>query len=114
MPFAINESTRFISPTKTPEFLAAGVTVVSTPITDVVRPYGRAGLVEIAADAPAMVAKIDLLLSRPKAEWLRDVDRHIAGISWDKTWSAMSQLLRQSTSTTTRITSDHVVEPARV
>src|SRR5215204_3870526 len=48
MPFALNESTRFISPTKTPEFLAAGVPVVSTPITDVVRPYGEKGLVEIA------------------------------------------------------------------
>ena len=52
MPFAINESTRFISPTKTPEFLAAGVPVVSTPILDVVRPYGETGLVEIADDAP--------------------------------------------------------------
>ena len=48
MPFALNEATRFISPTKTPEFLAAGVPVVSTPITDVVRPYGEKGLVEIA------------------------------------------------------------------
>ncbi|MDQ4087578.1 MAG: UDP-galactopyranose mutase, partial [Pseudomonadota bacterium] len=48
MPFAINESTRFISPTQTPEFLAAGVPVVSTPITDVIRHYGEKGLVEIA------------------------------------------------------------------
>ena len=43
MPFAINESTRFISPTKTPEYLAAGSPVVSTPIADVVRHYGDAG-----------------------------------------------------------------------
>ena len=40
MPFAINEATRFISPTKTPEYLAAGKPVVSTPVTDVVRHYG--------------------------------------------------------------------------
>ena len=52
MNFALNEATKFISPTKTPEFLAAGVPVVSTPITDVVRPYGEKGLVEIAKDAP--------------------------------------------------------------
>ena len=45
MPFALNESTRFISPTKTPEYLAAGRPVVSTPIRDVVRPYGELGLV---------------------------------------------------------------------
>ena len=57
MPFALNESTRFISPTKTPEFLAAGVPVVSTPIADVVRPYGEKGLVEIARDAAEVVAQ---------------------------------------------------------
>src|SRR3546814_18970595 len=37
MPFAINEATRFISPTKTPEYLAGGRPVVSTPITEVIR-----------------------------------------------------------------------------
>ena len=54
MPFARNEATRFISPTKTPEFLAAGIPVVSTPITDVVQPYGAEGLVEIAGTAGEM------------------------------------------------------------
>ena len=44
LPFALNESTRFISPTKTPEYLAAGLPVISTPIRDVVRPYGEIGL----------------------------------------------------------------------
>ena len=48
MPFAINESTKFISPTKTPEYLAAGRPVVSTAIRDVVRPYGEEKLVRIA------------------------------------------------------------------
>ena len=55
LPFAINESTRFISPTKTPEYLAAGKPVVSTPIRDVVRPYGMRGLVHIAATADDFV-----------------------------------------------------------
>ena len=41
MPFAMNESTKYISPTKTPEYLAAGKCVISTPIRDVVRPYGE-------------------------------------------------------------------------
>ena len=49
MPFALNESTRYISPTKTPEFLAAGLPVVSTPIADVVEPFGNQGLVRIAS-----------------------------------------------------------------
>jgi len=51
LPFALNESTRFISPTKTPEYLAAGLPVVSTPITDVVKSYGDLGLVSIARSA---------------------------------------------------------------
>ncbi|HEU4411860.1 MAG TPA: glycosyltransferase family 1 protein, partial [Polyangiaceae bacterium] len=56
MPFAQNESTRLISPTKTPEYLAAGRPVVSTPIRDVVRPYGAEGLVRIADGVGAFVA----------------------------------------------------------
>jgi glycosyltransferase involved in cell wall biosynthesis len=93
MPFALNESTRFISPTKTPEFLAAGVPVVSAPITDVVRPYGEKGLVEIAKTPLEVVRKAEHLMSRPKENWLHRVDRHLAAGSWDKTWSAMHRLM---------------------
>jgi glycosyltransferase involved in cell wall biosynthesis len=93
MPFALNESTRFISPTKTPEFLAAGVPVVSTPITDVVRPYGEKGLVEIAKTPLEVARKAEILLARPKQPWLSRVDRHLAVGSWDKTWSAMHRLM---------------------
>lgn len=56
MPFAMNESTKFISPTKTPEYLAAGKPVISTPIRDVVRPYGEQNLVSIARTAEEFVA----------------------------------------------------------
>jgi hypothetical protein len=95
MPFAINDATRFISPTKTPEFLAAGIPVVSTPIADVIRPYGEQRLVEIAADAASAVTRVEHLLNRPKANWLKRVDRHLADMSWDKTWRAMHALMRQ-------------------
>jgi glycosyltransferase involved in cell wall biosynthesis len=93
MPFALNESTRFISPTKTPEFLAAGVPVVSTPITDVVRPYGQKNLVEIAGNAVEVVAAAERLLARPKGPWLQRVDRQLATGSWDATWTAMRRLI---------------------
>jgi glycosyltransferase involved in cell wall biosynthesis len=63
MPFAINRATRFISPTKTPEYLAAGRPVVSTPIADVVRDYGHKGLVAIAEDAAGFAAKIGQILA---------------------------------------------------
>lgn len=91
MPFAMNEATRFISPTKTPEFLAAGLPVVSAPITDVVRPYGASGLVEIAGTHEEFAARAQEVLIRPRADWLRRVDSHLANMSWDRTWAAMRQ-----------------------
>ena len=94
MPFALNEATRFISPTKTPEFLAAGVPVVSTPIVDVVRTYGAAGLVEIAATPEEMVAAVERLVAQPREPWLAAVDCHLAQGSWDSTWTEMTRLMR--------------------
>jgi glycosyltransferase involved in cell wall biosynthesis len=96
MPFALNESTRFISPTKTPEFLAAGVPVCSTPITDIVSPYGEQGLVEIAADAAGFGDKLDLLLKRGRSEWLQRVDAFLRDMSWDNTWSQMRELVERA------------------
>lgn len=89
MPFALNEATRFISPTKTPEFLAAGLPVVSTRIKDVVRPYGEKGLVAIADSADEIVKLATQLMARPREPWLASVDRHLASGSWDSTWAAM-------------------------
>ena len=63
LPFARNEATRFISPTKTPEYMAAGKPVVSTSIRDVVRPYGQQGLVRIADDVPAFVDACDAAMA---------------------------------------------------
>ena len=94
MPFALNESTRFISPTKTPEYLAAGVPVISTRIRDVVRPYGECGLVEIADDAEDVVMMADQIMRRARKPWLRAVDRHLAHGSWDRTWAAMASKMR--------------------
>ncbi|MCG7360321.1 glycosyltransferase family 1 protein [Roseomonas sp. ACRSG] len=95
MPFAINEATRFISPTKTPEFLAAGLPVVSTPIHDVQRPYGKLGLVGIAATAEEMAAQLETAMSGPRDEWRKAVDRHLADMSWQSTWAAMEHLMRR-------------------
>ena len=89
MPFALNESTRFISPTKTPEFLAAGLPVVSTSVLDVVRDWGEAGLVDIADGPKVFADALGRALDRPRAEWLRAVDRRLSEISWDRTWGEM-------------------------
>lgn len=96
MPFALNESTRYISPTKTPEFLAAGLPLVSTPIADVISPYGTAGLVEIATGVDAMARAIATVLARPRGPWLEAVDRHLSGCSWDITWAAMREVMSRT------------------
>ena len=93
MPFALNESTKFISPTKTPEYLAAGKPVVSTPIQDVVRPYGEMNLVEIAATAQEFVEACKKVLTENSEERSAKADEFLAQMSWDKTWSQMAEMI---------------------
>lgn len=97
MPFAINDSTKFISPTKTPEYLAAGKPVVSTPIRDVVRPYGEQDLVYIASDAKEFVSAIkEALDETDEAKHLEKVDKFLLQTSWDNTWRAMAKLVNEA------------------
>ncbi len=94
MPFAMNESTQFISPTKTPEYLAGGKPVVSTPVKDVVRHYGQLEGVQIAADADGFVAACEkaLELSRnPESGWLAEADLMLSATSWDTTQARMAR-----------------------
>ena len=98
MPFAMNESTQFISPTKTPEYLAGGKPVVSTPIRDVVRHYGQLEGVKIASTAQEFVDACEaaLELSRnPQNGWLAEADLMLSASSWDTTQARMAGLLAQ-------------------
>jgi UDP-galactopyranose mutase len=98
MPFAMNESTEFISPTKTPEYLAGGKPVVSTPIRDVVRHYGHLEGVQIASTAEEFVAACDraLELSRNRESgWLAEADLMLSATSWDTTQARMSGLIAE-------------------
>lgn len=92
LPFALNEATRFISPTKTPEYLAAGCPVVSTPIADVARHWGDSDCVTIAADAASFMAAADALRALP-AGWSSGMDARLAEMSWDGIWSRMAALI---------------------
>lgn len=90
LPFAHNEATRYISPTKTPEYLAAGKPVISTPIIDVLRQYGRNGLVNIAGTPEEFVRVASLELeNNDREDWLEQVDEFMSHNSWDKTWQRM-------------------------
>jgi len=99
MPFAINESTKFISPTKTPEYLAGGRPVVSTPITDVVRHYGELEGVKVAATPEAFVQACEAALELakdPQGPWLEAVDKVLSELSWSHTFARMSALIDQA------------------
>ena len=100
MPFAINDATRFISPTKTPEYLAAGKPVVSTPIADVIRHYADIEAVKIAERGDAFIAACDeaLELARGDGQWLKEADQLLAGMSWDKSFQQMDRLIKDALS----------------
>jgi UDP-galactopyranose mutase len=97
LPFARNQATKYISPTKTLEYMAAGKMIVSTPITDVAEPYGdivflgatpqeftlacESALNASAADRAARQSKMREVLSRT---------------SWDATAGQMAQLISEA------------------
>lgn len=94
IPFAINESTKYISPTKTPEYLAAGKPVISTAIEDVVHPYGDEKLVHIISSAEEFIdAATKELENTVKEKWMKRTDAFLATNSWDVTWQNMEQII---------------------
>ena len=97
LPFARNAATRFISPTKTPEYLAAGKPVVSTSIRDVIRPYGELGLVRVADASDAFVEAVASYLGEgeeARAARIARADELLSRMSWDHTYSTIEDLLR--------------------
>ena len=90
MPFALNESTRYISPTKTPEYLAAGKPVISTPILDVVKQYNT--VVHFANNADDFIRIVEEEIENSPS-WLAKVDEILSGNSWDKTWEQMQHIM---------------------
>ena len=97
MPFAMNESTQFISPTKTPEYLAGGKPVVSTPVRDVVRHYGQLEGVGIASTAEEFVEQCEHMLKLGRdGEWLAEADLLLSATSWTTTQARMAALIAEA------------------
>lgn len=96
-PFARDESTRYIAPAETSEYLAAGVPTISTSIRDIERLYGRQGLVKIADTTDEFVAAAERLMNRgidyDYDEWLNQVDETLASSDWDDAWARMMNLI---------------------
>ena len=97
LPFARNEATRFISPTKTLEYMAAELPIVSTPIADVAEPYGH--MVYLGDTPDEFIRACEAAMaSSPEERASRAVQMRqvLAGTSWDVTVSAMERLLTEA------------------
>lgn len=98
--FARNESTKYISPTKTPEYLAGGKPVISTNIKDVMDTYGKNELVYIVENAQEFIESAEKeLAKKDKTVWLQKVDAFLMDNSWDITWASMMVLMRHKLNT---------------
>jgi glycosyltransferase involved in cell wall biosynthesis len=64
MPFALNESTEFINPTKALEYMATGRPIVGTAVPDVVRNFGS--VVKIAGSPEEFVSLCHEAIDRPE------------------------------------------------
>jgi glycosyltransferase involved in cell wall biosynthesis len=98
MPFALNEATRFISPTKTPEYLAGGRPVISTSVRDVVSLYE--GIVTIADGVDEWLAAVPQVLEAPpevRKAWFDRATPILERSQWDSTvehmWALMMERL---------------------
>jgi UDP-galactopyranose mutase len=94
IPFARNDATRYISPTKVLEYMAAGKPIVSTSIADIVVPYGEQRLARIADTPTLAVTAAREAMSERRQERLDAFDRYLAGTSWDRTVDGMDCLLK--------------------
>lgn len=97
LPFALNKSTKFISPTKTLEYMAAERMIVSTPITDVAEPYGK--IVYIANGADEFITACDAAMqisATERTERIRGMRDVLSRTSWDNTASNMLSLIAKA------------------
>jgi glycosyltransferase involved in cell wall biosynthesis len=81
MPFALNAATRSISPTKTLEYLAAGLPVVSTRVPDVVTEFSA--VVDLEVDASGFAAACRRLLDGPSVERRHLTEALLRWNQWD-------------------------------
>jgi glycosyltransferase involved in cell wall biosynthesis len=92
MPFAMNDSTRYISPTKTLEFMAANKPIISTPVHDVVRDYSHC--VSIVTDAESFSEELYKVLTAHKSPMINEhFNKVLNATSWDATAEKMNELL---------------------
>jgi glycosyltransferase involved in cell wall biosynthesis len=98
MPFALNEATRSISPTKTLEYLAAGLPVVSTRVPDVVADHQAT--VDLEDDAAGFARACRHARRRSEPGRAAEIDAVLRRQTWDSIAARMSTMLDGAAMTT--------------
>ena len=103
MPFALNDATQYINPTKTLEYMAAGKPIVSTAVPDVVHNFTP--VVEVAASSADFVAAIQRALTSPDAQRIEQGIQRANGASWEAIVSTMRSHMLQAISVSAKAAS---------
>ncbi|HEY4583118.1 MAG TPA: glycosyltransferase [Lysobacter sp.] len=94
MPFALNEATKYINPTKTLEYMAAGKPIVSTAVADVVRNFTP--IVDVARSPAEFVDAVERAWRQPDAGLLAQGIERAQNASWDATVESMRKDVQQA------------------
>jgi glycosyltransferase involved in cell wall biosynthesis len=111
MPFALNEATEYINPTKTLEYMAAGKPIVSTAISDVVHNFTP--VVAVARSAEEFVAAVRRAIEQPSAELIARGLEQARANSWESIVSRMERIIRDAMRTRETRTERPLVERVR-
>lgn len=93
MPFALNDATKYISPTKTLEYMAAGKPIISTKITDVVRDYSQS--VTLIENEGEFCDAIETLLTKKRLEMEMEYNKILEKTSWNATADKMETIIKK-------------------
>jgi glycosyltransferase involved in cell wall biosynthesis len=94
MPFALNEATKYINPTKTLEYMAGGKPVVSTAIADVVRNFTP--IVQVAHSPEEFVDAVERAWRSPDADLIAEGIARAADATWDATVASMRRDIQEA------------------
>jgi glycosyltransferase involved in cell wall biosynthesis len=94
MPFALNEATEYINPTKTLEYMAAGKPIVSTAVSDVVHNFTP--VVAVADTYEQFVAAVRAAIESPSAEMIARGLEQARANSWESIVARMERIIRDA------------------
>lgn len=112
MPFALNEATEFINPTKTLEYMAARKPIVSTAVADVVRNFTP--IVRIAKSAAEFVTLATRAARNPDLVLLAEGVRKAGSASWENIVGNMQTLIAAAIDEATPETREVAARPGRL